>query len=53
MAGKPTYKELEQKVKELKKKVVKSERTKRKLSKKQDIFLKGPVVVFRWSAKEN
>ena len=53
MAKKQTYEELGQRVKELEKEVIKGERAKRELSQKQDIFLKGPVVDFKWAAKEN
>ena len=53
MAQKPTYKELEQKVKELEKKVAEREMSKQELLQERDLFLKGPVVVFKWAAKEN
>ncbi len=53
MAKKPTYEELEQRIKELEIEVAKGKRVKKELTLERDIFMKGPVVVFKWSVKEN
>ncbi len=53
MPEKPTYEELEQKVKELEKKVADGKVSKKEISQERDLFMKGPVVVFKWAAKEN
>ncbi len=53
MIERPTYKELEQRIKELEKEVAKGKRAKKELSQERDIFLQGPVVVFKWAAKGN
>jgi len=53
MAKKPTYEELEQKVKELENKVAKVKSTEEEFKRERNIFLGGPVVVFRWAAREN
>ena len=53
MAKKPTYEELEQRVKELEKEVAKGIQNEAELKRERNIFLGGPVVVFKWAAKEN
>ena len=53
MVNKPTYEELGQRVKELEKEVAEYKRAKNQLSQERDIFLKSPVVAFKWSARED
>ena len=53
MAKKPTYEELEKRVKQLGQEVVKRKRVEEELKRERNIFLKGPVVIFKWAATEN
>ena len=53
MGKKPTYEELEQRVKELEREVSECNRTAEELRQEQRAFIGGPVVVFRWLATEN
>ena len=53
MARKPTYEELEQRVKDLEKEALKRRQAKEELKRERNIFLKGPVVIFKWAATEN
>jgi len=48
-----TYKELEQKNKELEKEISKYKLSEEKLKREHNIFLGGPAVIFQWAAKEN
>jgi two-component system cell cycle sensor histidine kinase/response regulator CckA len=53
MGEKPTYEELEQRVKELEREVSECNRTAEELRQEQSAFSGGPVVIFRWLATEN
>ena len=53
MARKPTYEELEQRVKDLEKETLERRQAKEELKRERNIFFKGPVVIFRWAATEN
>ena len=53
MAKKPTYEELEQRIKELEREVSQCSRAAEELSREQSLFIGGPVVVFTWLATEN
>ena len=53
MAKKPTYEELEQRVKELEREVSECNRAAEELKQEQSIFTGGPIVVFTWLATEN
>ena len=53
MAKKPTYEELQQRVKRLEREVSDCNRAAEELRQQQSIFIGGPVVIFRWLATEN
>ncbi|MBW1824839.1 MAG: PAS domain S-box protein [Deltaproteobacteria bacterium] len=53
MFKKPTYEELEQRIKQLEEEVAKGKRAEEELKRERNIFLGGPVVVFKWLALEN
>ena len=53
MGKKPTYEELEQRVKELEREVSECNRAAEELRQEQSVFIGGPVVIFRWLATEN
>ncbi len=53
MVKKPSYEELEQRVKELEKEGFELKRTKEELRRERNIFMGGPVVIFEWSKEEN
>ena len=53
MAKKPTYEELEERVKDLEKQAHERRQAKEELKRERNMFLKGPVVIFRWAATEN
>jgi PAS domain S-box-containing protein len=53
MVDKPAYQELEQRVAELQKELVTYKRTSEERGREKDIFLGGPVVVFKWLAVNN
>ena len=53
MAKKPTYEELEQRVRELEREISQCKETEEELKQEQDVFIGGPVVVFRWLAIED
>jgi two-component system cell cycle sensor histidine kinase/response regulator CckA len=53
VARKPTYEQLEQRVKELEREVSECNRIAKGLKEEQRVFIGGPVVVFRWLATEN
>jgi len=53
MTEKPTYEELEQRIKEFEKEVAKFKSIEEGFKRERNIFLGGPIVVFKWSVKEN
>ena len=53
MPKKPTYEELEQRVRELETEVDRSKSNEEEFERERNIFLVSPVVIFKWIAKEN
>ena len=53
MVDKPAYQELEQRVAKLQKELLKYKRTSEERGRETNIFLGGPVVVFKWLALDN
>jgi len=53
MAKKPTYEELEKRVKKCERELLENKKSKEELEQRQKLFFEGPVIVFTWAAIED